>query len=121
MRALRAKRGVAIVIDQDARRSGIFVPFFGHPASTTPTLALAALRTGAIVVPTFCLPLPGGRYRIVYEPPVSVIDTGDREADVRRLTAHCTSIVEGWVRRHPQFWLWMHRRWKTAPERADSG
>lgn len=121
IRALRERRGVAIVIDQDARQSGIFVPFFGHPASTTPTLALVALRTGATVIPTFCVPMPGGRYRIVYEPPVSVIDTGDRDADVQRLTAQCTAIVERWVRRHPDLWLWMHRRWKTVPVGADSG
>lgn len=121
IRVLRAKGGVAIVIDQDARDSGIFVPFFGRPASTTPTLALVALRTGAVVIPTFCVPLPRGRYRIVYEPPVPVTDTDDREEDVRRLTEQCTSIIERWVRKHPACWLWMHRRWKTTPAGDDSG
>ena len=121
IRAMREKRGVAIVIDQDARESGIFVPFFGRPASTTPTLALVALRTGAVVIPCFSVPLPRGRYRIVYEPPVPVIDTGDREEDVHRLTGQCTSIIERWVRRHPESWLWMHRRWKTTPAEGDSG
>jgi KDO2-lipid IV(A) lauroyltransferase len=115
LRALRSGAGVAIVIDQDARRDGIFVPFFGRPASTTPSLALMAVRTGAAVVPTFSIPLPGGRYRVVYEPPVAVPASGDVDRDVRDLTAACTAILERWVRSHPELWLWMHRRWKTAP------
>ncbi len=112
---LRSAGAVAIVIDQDARDEGVFVPFFGRPASTTPTLALLALRTGAAVVPTFSVPLPDGSYRIVYEPAVEVEPGGDRQTDVVRLTARCTEIVERWVRRYPELWLWMHRRWKTTP------
>lgn len=115
LRAIRERIGVAIVIDQDARRDGVFVPFFGRPASTTRTLALVALRTGAAVVPTFSLPRPDGGYTIVYEAPVEVEASGDRDADVERLTARCTAIVETWVRRRPELWLWMHRRWKTRP------
>jgi KDO2-lipid IV(A) lauroyltransferase len=116
LRAVREKSGVAILIDQDARRDGIFVPFFGHPASTVPTLALLALRTGATVVPTFSVPV-GRRYRIVYEPPVPVADTGDRDADVARLTEEFTAIIERRIRERPEVWLWLHRRWKRRPER----
>jgi KDO2-lipid IV(A) lauroyltransferase len=115
MKTLRDGRSVAIVIDQDARRDGVFVPFFGRLASTTPTLALLALRTGAPVIPCSCTPEPDGKYRIVYEPPVEPPSTGDRDEDVLRLTARCTAIIEGWVRRRPELWLWMHRRWKTRP------
>jgi KDO2-lipid IV(A) lauroyltransferase len=115
IKALRTGGGVAIVIDQDAREGGVFVPFFGHLASTTPTLALVALRTGAEVVPCFSIPLDDGSYRIVYEKPVEIRDTGDRDADVERITAECTAIIERWVRKHPELWLWMHRRWKTRP------
>lgn len=115
VKALDRGIGVAIVIDQDARESGIFVPFFGRPASTTPTLAAIALRTGAAVVPSFSYPLPGGKWRVVYDPEVPVTATGDREADVRDLTAACTSILERRVRERPELWLWMHRRWKTQP------
>jgi KDO2-lipid IV(A) lauroyltransferase len=115
LKALRKNVGIAIVIDQDAKRGGVFVPFFGRLASTTPTLAAIALKTGAPIVPVFSVPKPDGSYRVIYEPEVKVVDTGDREADVYRLTAECTAIIEHWVRRHPEFWLWMHRRWKTAP------
>jgi len=118
LKALRRGLGVAIVIDQDARRRGIFVPFFGRPSSTTPTLASLALKTGAAVVPVFSVPRPDGSYRVTYEPEVAIEDTGDPEADVHRITAHCTSIIERWVRLHPEIWLWMHRRWKTVPRAA---
>jgi KDO2-lipid IV(A) lauroyltransferase len=121
VRALRDKLGVAIVIDQDARGSGVFVPFFGHLASTTPTLARIALRTGAAVVPTFSVPQPDGTYIVTYEAEVQVVETGDRDEDARRLTAECTAILERWVRRYPDQWLWMHRRWKTRPPLSASG
>lgn len=120
-KALRDKIGVAIVIDQDARHDGVFVPFFGRLASTTPTLALLALRTGAEVIPCSCRPEPDGTYTVVYEPPVAVRDSGDRDADLLRVTADCTSIVERWVRERPELWLWMHRRWKTRPPREAEG
>ena len=115
LRAVREKKGVAIVIDQDARSDGVFVPFFGRPASTTPTLGLLAIRTGAVVVPAFSIPLGQGRYRLVYEPAVEVPSSGDRDRDVLEMTARCTAIIEKWVRRYPSQWLWMHRRWKTKP------
>jgi KDO2-lipid IV(A) lauroyltransferase len=115
LQTLAARGGVAIVIDQDARESGVFVPFFGRPASTTPTPATLALRTGAPLIAVSCLPREDGRYRIIYGPLIEARSTGDRAADVARLTAECTQILEQWVRRYPQYWLWMHRRWKTVP------
>jgi KDO2-lipid IV(A) lauroyltransferase len=113
--ALKRREGIAVLIDQDARDAGVFVPFFGRLASTTPVLAWLALRTGAPLVPSFSIPLDRGRFRIVYEPPVPVRATADRQADVVRITADCTAVVERWVREYPQVWLWMHRRWKTRP------
>jgi KDO2-lipid IV(A) lauroyltransferase len=121
LKALQSKIGVAIVIDQDALDGGIFVPFFGRPASTTPTLGLLAVRTGAAVLPTFSLPNPDGSYRIVYEPVIDWESTGNRDDDVRRLTEHCTAIIERWVRKHPELWLWIHRRWKTQPQETTNG
>jgi len=115
LRALRTGGGVAIVLDQDARREGIFVPFLGRSASTTPTLGLLAMRTGAAVVPTFSVPRQDGSYTIVYEPEIPVHATGDLDSDVRRVTETCTARIEAWVRERPELWLWMHRRWKTRP------
>jgi KDO2-lipid IV(A) lauroyltransferase len=120
MRALARGAGVAILIDQDAGADGVFVPYFGRLASTTPTLALLALRTEAPIVPVFARVEPDGTITVHIEPVVPTRPTGDRDADVLRLTAACTAIVERWTRRDPEQWLWLHRRWKTRPpdERA---
>ena len=112
---LRKGIGVAIVIDQDAKEAGIFVPFFGNPASTTPTPALLALRTGAAIVPVFAVPREDGGYDVCYEAPIAVPDSGDRDADVRILTERMTESLERWVRRYPHLWSWRHRRWRTRP------
>jgi KDO2-lipid IV(A) lauroyltransferase len=116
LRTLREGKGVAIVIDQNLRSTErIFVDFFGRPAATTPALALTAHRTGAAVVPVFCIPRPDGTYVVRYHEPVAIPSTGDRDRDVHLLTQECTRIIEETVRAHPGAWLWMHRRWRTAP------
>ncbi len=97
-------------------REGIFVDFFGVPASTTFMLAKLALRTGADVLPVFA-PWDKQRKRFLLkiEGPLAIDRTGNEEEDVRRLTQSFTSIVENYVRRYPDQWLWIHRRWKTRP------
>jgi KDO2-lipid IV(A) lauroyltransferase len=113
--ALRENRGAGRVIDQDARHRGVFVPFFGHLASTTPTLATLALRTCAPVLPVYCVPERSGGYRLVCEPEVPTIGTGDRESDILRHPTEYTAIVERRVRQYPSACFWTHRRWKTRP------
>jgi Kdo2-lipid IVA lauroyltransferase/acyltransferase len=121
LRAIRQGWGVAIVIDQNVRgEDGIFVDFFGTPASTTPALATLALKTEAPIVPVFCVPLPDGRYRIRYQKEVEFHRTGDTRRDILELTQVCTRIIEEQVKREPEYWVWVHRRWRTRPpeERA---
>jgi len=116
LRNLRQGKGVAIVIDQNLRTTErIFVEFFGRPAATTPALSLTAHRTGAAVVPVFCIPRPDGTYVVRYHEPVQVPRTGGRDRDVHALTQECTRIIEETIRAHPGTWLWMHRRWRTSP------
>jgi KDO2-lipid IV(A) lauroyltransferase len=116
MKTLREGGIVAILIDQNVQeKDGVFVPFFGRPACTTPVAAALALKTGADIVPVRCPLGPDGRYRMVYGPTVAWTGTGRRDEDVVGLTAHLTSIIEGWVREAPEQWLWIHRRWKTQP------
>ena len=115
LRTLHAGHGVAMLIDQHMHSpDAIYVDFFERPAATTSTLAQLALRTGAPVVPVFALPLPGGRYRVIYEHPVAHPDADTPDA-VRQFTQRCTDVLEMYVRRHPSLWLWMHRRWRDAP------
>jgi KDO2-lipid IV(A) lauroyltransferase len=119
LRELAARRGVGMMIDQHLHHSSaIYVDFFNRPAATTSAIALLALRTGAPVVPIFSLPLPGGRYRMVYEPAVEPPRTEGPEA-VREFTERCTDVLESYVRRDPQLWLWMHRRWRDTKSTVD--
>ena len=114
LRELGDNKGVAILIDQHLHTSeAVSVDYFGRPAATTSALAALALRTGAVVIPVFALPLPGGRYRFVYEHPVEP-PPPDSPDPVLELTQRCTDVLEMYVRRHPELWLWMHRRWRDA-------
>jgi KDO2-lipid IV(A) lauroyltransferase len=116
LRALGSNQAVAVLIDQHMLSAdAVYVEFFNRPAATTSALAALALKTGAPVVPVFALPLPGGRFRMVYEHPVQPPPEGDENA-LREFTQRCTDILEMYVRRYPELWLWMHRRWRLAPE-----
>lgn len=115
LRSLASNQAVAVLIDQHMQSAdAVYVDFFNRPAATTSALAALAMKTGAPVVPVFALPLPGGRFRMVYEHPVQLPEkTG--EAGVRELTQRCTDVLEMYVRRYPDLWLWMHRRWRDVP------
>ncbi len=122
--ALAVLRGgglLGIWIDQRPKRGGIKVPFFGVDAYTTDGLARLALASNAAIMPGFTVMETDGSWRMVIEPPVTVVRTGNTEADTYRITADCTAILEGWVRRYPDQWLWTHRRWAapTLGARAD--
>jgi Kdo2-lipid IVA lauroyltransferase/acyltransferase len=114
-RALRAGHVVGVVIDQDARRSGVWVPFFGHPSSTPRGAALFALRFGVPVFSIMGVRLPGKlRYRIELER-VTPRRTDDLAADLVDLTAELTARLEAAIRQRPEQYFWFHRRWKTPP------
>lgn len=114
LRALEANQAVAVLIDQHIQSSdAVYVDFFNRPAATTSALAALALRTGAPVVPVFALPLPGGRFRMVYEHAVDP-PAADSPDAVREFTQRCTDVLEMYVRRYPELWLWMHRRWRDT-------
>lgn len=116
LQALRDGEMVAILIDQNVlRREGVFVDFFGRPASTTPAAAAFHLRTGAPIVPVFCRPAPGGTYELVIHPALESPRGGTLEENVLKTTAICTKMIETEIRRTPGFWLWFHDRWRTRP------
>ena len=116
MRALASNQGVAMLIDQHIQAAdAVVVEFFGRPAATTAAVAAIALKTGAPVIPVFSLPLGGGRYRMIYEHPVEP-PAADSRDPVRDYTQRCTNVLEMYVRRYPELWLWMHRRWRDTDE-----
>jgi KDO2-lipid IV(A) lauroyltransferase len=119
MRTLQGGHGVAVLIDQHIMgKDAIYVDFFERPAATTTAVAALALRTGAPVIPVFALPLGGGRYRMIYERPVEP-PRADSEDAIRDFTQRCTDVLEMYVRRHPELWLWMHRRWRDDGPAVD--
>ncbi len=114
--AIRAGRGVALLLDQNVQaKDGIFVDFFGRPAATTTVAAALALKTGCALVPSHTELRRDGRYALIYEPPLGWATRGDRDADLAALTQELARRTEAWVRETPEQWLWMHRRWKTQP------
>src|SRR5437773_7454484 len=119
MRMLQRRLGVAVLIDQHIlTRDAIYVDFFERPAATTSAVAALALRTGAPVVPVFALPIGGGRYRMIYEHAVEPPRAATADA-VQEFTQRCTDVLEMYVRRHPELWLWMHRRWRENGTRTE--
>lgn len=115
LKTLAAGQGVAMLIDQHMHSpDAIWVDFFERPAATTSTLAALALRTGAPVVPVFAVPIGSGRYRMIYEHTVAPPADSGPEA-IGEFTQRCTDVLEMYVRRRPDLWLWMHRRWRDAP------
>lgn len=113
------RRGEVVGILMDTNMTppqGEFVDFFGVPACTATGIARVALHTGAAVVPGFCVwDRALGKYKICMEPEIKLIRTGDTEADVVANTAAFTRAIEEYVRKYPDQWLWVHRRWKTRP------
>jgi Kdo2-lipid IVA lauroyltransferase/acyltransferase len=116
--AMKTGQTVGILMDTNMTPpQGVFVDFFGIPACTASGLARIALRTDASVVPGFTLWDKGLRkYRLHFDPALNLIRTGNDEADVIANTSLFTKIIEDYVRRYPDQWLWVHRRWKTRPE-----
>jgi KDO2-lipid IV(A) lauroyltransferase len=116
LRALRENRDVAFLVDQNVQeKDGIFVDFFGRQAASTTVMAALAVKTGAVLLAGHMVMTDDGRYRLSYEPPIRWTPSGDRTADIAALTQRVADVIEGWVRAHPEQWLWMHRRWKTRP------
>lgn len=117
LRSLKNGGVIGIMGDQDARRAGIFVDYFGCPASTARGPAVLAMRAGATVATFYTIRLAGWRprYDIHIEPLGEVQGAGGRAAAVEALTQAFTSRLEHRVREHPAQYLWHHRRWKTPP------
>ena len=109
--AFRRGGHVAIILDQHVRPSaGIRVPFLGLPAWTSPVLAILSTRTGAPVLPFTCVPRGEDRYHLSFRQPIFPEGRGP-EAEAE-LTRRYLAVVEEDIRRAPEGWLWMHRRWR---------
>ena len=117
LRAMRAGETVGILMDTNMTPpQGVFVEFFGRQACTASGLARVALKTGAAVLPGFMVwERTERRYVLHFGPEIVFARTDDAERDILAATQACTRAIEGWMRRYPGQWLWIHRRWKTRP------
>ena len=111
LRGLKQGKSAAILIDQYAGRRGVFVDFLGIPTSTTASPVLLALRTGCPIVPVFIIRERAG-YRIFIESPVTVVKTGNINRDIQTGTQLMVRPLERYVKRYPDQWWWVHRRWR---------
>lgn len=112
--ALRRNEVLGVLPDQNDI-GGIFVPFFGRAAATAIGPAIMALHTGATVLPAFIHREPDNTHVVKIYPPIPYEKTGNRDADVRRLTMDINAAIERAIREHPEQWFWLHNRWKTRP------
>jgi len=119
-RSLREGRLLALVADQNVRNGGVFVEFFGSPASTARGPALFTLRAGSPLFVTAVIRQPGwrSRYRMSFRR-IPVDPTGEMETDLLTLTRDHTALLQHYVERHPEQYFWPHRRWKTRPGPAE--
>jgi KDO2-lipid IV(A) lauroyltransferase len=106
---LRKNQMIGILADQNSK--DCYVPFFNMPCGTVNGPAVLHQRTGAMLLPTFCVWEDYARYRVVVLPPV---DPENQEPDTEKITADLNLALESMIRKHPEQWLWMHDRWKSA-------
>jgi Kdo2-lipid IVA lauroyltransferase/acyltransferase len=114
-----AEKGLMVLpLDQNASgRTGVFVDFFGVAASTNAGFARIALRADVPVYPAFLVrDGTSPRHRIFILPRVPFASMPDREQATREFTQRCTLVLEEMIRRHPDHWLWTHKRWRTRPD-----
>lgn len=112
--ALKRRESLAMLIDQDTRVKGVMADFFGRKANTPAGPALLAVRQGVPVVAGYIRRVSYWKHEIVISPPVEVVRTGDLEEDVRVNTERFNRVLEGYIRAHPEQWVWMHRRWRRS-------
>ncbi|MDE0300319.1 MAG: lysophospholipid acyltransferase family protein [Candidatus Poribacteria bacterium] len=115
LRCLKRNELIGVLADVDTSVEGVFVDFFGRPAHTPYSPVAIALKTRAPVLPTFIIRQPDDSHRVIVEPPLELKMTGDRDQDALVNTQMFTEIIESYVRRYPEQWIWMHERWKRQP------
>ena len=120
VRILKENGSVGMLIDQNQKRGGTFVDFFGRQCSTVKGPAVLALKTGASLLFFASLRQPDGTIKAILEPVEVDYDVGPTEENIHNITQHCTSRLEHYTRLYPDQWFWMHRRWRTRPPEESS-
>jgi KDO2-lipid IV(A) lauroyltransferase len=112
-------RAIGVLMDTDSHRvSSMLVPSFNRLSYTPVGHIRLALRTGAALVPLFCIRQPGDRYKVVIKPPIEYDPGTGSEEDIRRVTLQCNQVIDQFIDEHRDQWIWLHNRWHTSPEAA---
>ncbi|MCM8795006.1 MAG: mitochondrial fission ELM1 family protein [Candidatus Omnitrophica bacterium] len=117
IRGLEEGKIVGILADQDGGRNGILVSFFGRLASTAPGAIALSINTGAPVLPVFMVRDRGPAHTLAVGEPLEIPAEGSLEERIQRGIAAYLQVLERQIRAHPSQWLWLHRRWKSSPQR----
>ncbi len=110
--ALRRGQIVGLMVDQSKRQEGVDVNFFGHRVPATSAAAVLSIRCKSPILPIFCIREPSGQLTIHVEPPIQTKWSGDLRSDVQAITQLITDAVERMIRKYPEQWFWVHKRWK---------
>ena len=116
LRALRNNEAVGFFADQNAGDQGVFIEFFGKPASTSRAPVTIALKTGTPILFTLDIRQPNDKHHIYISPPIHLEPSGDTETDVIAYTTFLVKELEKYIKKYPEQWLWLHNRWKTQPK-----
>ena len=110
-RALEQGRHVAMLVDQHDTK-GVEVTFFGRKCRANPLIAMLARQLECPIHGVHMIRLPEGRFRGEMTDAITPARDADGRIDVQGTMQAITSVVESWVREHPEQWLWLHRRWR---------
>lgn len=113
LKVLKNNGILCLIADENKRYGGIYVDFFGHPASTAPGPAALSLRTGSPIVPIFIFRDSGNSHTIIIEPEIAWQATGKAAHDIQEITSKFTKVIERYVRKDPCQWIWTNWRWRT--------
>lgn len=119
LRALRNNQAVGFFADQNAGEHGVFIDFFGKPASTARGPVTLALKTESPILFSLDIRKPDGSHNVEILPPIYTKSSGDLETDVKRYTTQLLNQLEEYIRQYPDQWLWIHNRWKTQPSKIN--
>jgi len=115
LKCLKRNELLGILADIDTKTDGIFVDFFGRLAYTPYGPVAISLKTGAALIPAFIVRQNDDTHCVFVEPPLNLFSSGDWETDIKVNTSRFTKIIENYIRRYPDQWIWMHKRWQTRP------
>lgn len=117
---LKNNNSLGMLNDHDTSVKGVFVDFYGKPAYTSIGTAMLALDSDASVFVAIYIRTKGNKYKFIFDKPMEVIRTGNRQEELQLNSEQFLRAVERQIKKYPTQWAWMHERWKTTPEMVET-